>query len=271
MADQVTGHEAGHVVGQGRYLYAISRDLDPAALAEVPGLGDGRLDVLEHRGLSAVVSDVDLEEYGEEGLRRNLERLEWLEEVARRHDEVVHAVAEHGPVAPLRLATICLDDSGVRRRIDEWHAALEQVLDRVEGRREWSVKAFAPRAASQPAESAAPAESATPAEGGAAYLRRKKAETLTRAQGEEQAMQVAEEVHARLSAVSEASRRLPPQDPRLTGHVGTMTLNGAYLVDASRGEEFAEAVRAAQAEHPDAGIDAAGPWPPYSFAMLEQR
>jgi gas vesicle protein GvpL/GvpF len=271
VADQVTGHEAGHVVGQGRYLYAISRDLDPAALAEVPGLGDGRLDVLEHRGLSAVVSDVDLEEYGEEGLRRNLERLEWLEEVARRHDEVVHAVAEHGPVAPLRLATICLDDSGVRRRIDEWHAALEQVLDRVEGRREWSVKAFAPRAASQPAESAAPAESATPAEGGAAYLRRKKAETLTRAQGEEQAMQVAEEVHARLSAVSEASRRLPPQDPRLTGHVGTMTLNGAYLVDASRGEEFAEAVRAAQAEHPDAGIDAAGPWPPYSFAMLEQR
>ena len=259
------------MVGQGRYLYAISRDLDPAALAEVPGLGDGRLDVLEHRGLSAVVSDVDLEEYGEEGLRRNLERLEWLEEVARRHDEVVHAVAEHGPVAPLRLATICLDDIGVRRRIDEWHAALEQVLDRVEGRREWSVKAFAPRAASQPAESAAPAESATPAEGGAAYLRRKKAETLTRAQGEEQAMQVAEEVHARLSAVSEASRRLPPQDPRLTGHVGTMTLNGAYLVDASRGEEFAEAVRAAQAEHPDAGIDAAGPWPPYSFAMLEQR
>jgi hypothetical protein len=50
-----------------------------------------------------------------------------------------------------------------------------------------------------------------------------------------------------------------------------MTLNGAYLVDAARGEEFAAAVRAAQAEHPDAGIDAAGPWPPYSFAMLEQR
>jgi hypothetical protein len=253
------------VVGKGRYLYAISRDLDAAALADVPGLGDGRLDVLEHCGLSAVVSDVDLEEYGEEGLRRNLERLEWLEEVARRHDEVVHAVAEHGPVAPLRLATICLDDIGVRRRIDEWHAALEQVLDRVEGRREWSVKAFAPRAAAQSAEAAAPAE------GGAAYLRRKKAETLTRAQGEEQAMQVAEEVHARLSAISEASRRLPPQDPRLTGHVGTMTLNGAYLVDASRGEDFAEAVRAAQADHPDAGIDAAGPWPPYSFAMLEQR
>jgi hypothetical protein len=265
VAEQATGH-GGRLVGQGRYLYAVSRGLPPDALAGVPGLGDGRLEVLEHQGLSAVVSDVDLEEYGEEGLRRNLERLDWLEEVARRHDEVVHAVAEHGPVAPLRLATICLDDVGVRRRVEEWHDALEQVLDRVDGRSEWSVKAFAARAEPQPAASAPAGEG----EGGAAYLRRKKAETLTRAEGEEQALKVAEEVHARLSAVSVASRRLPPQDPRLTGHVGTMTLNGAYLVDTARAGEFADAVRAAQADHPEAGIDAAGPWPPYSFAMLEQ-
>jgi hypothetical protein len=265
VAEQATGH-GGRLVGQGRYLYAVSRGLPPDALAGVPGLGDGRLEVLEHQGLSAVVSDVDLEEYGEEGLRRNLERLDWLEEVARRHDEVVHAVAEHGPVAPLRLATICLDDVGVRRRVEEWHDALEQVLDRVDGRSEWSVKAFAARAEPQPAASAPAGEG----EGGAAYLRRKKAETLTRAEGEEQALKVAEEVHARLSAVSVASRRLPPQDPRLTGHVGTMTLNGAYLVDTARADEFADAVRAAQADHPEAGIDAAGPWPPYSFAMLEQ-
>jgi hypothetical protein len=126
------------------------------------------------------------------------------------------------------------------------------------------VKAFTARAEPQPAASDAAGE------GGAAYLRRKKAETLTRAEGEEQALKVAEEVHARLSAVSVASRRLPPQDPRLTGHVGTMTLNGAYLVDTARADEFADAVRAAQADHPEAGIDAAGPWPPYSFAMLEQ-
>ena len=46
-----------------------------------------------------------------------------------------------GP-APLRLATICLDDAGVRARLDEWHHALVQALDRVEGRFEWSVKAF---------------------------------------------------------------------------------------------------------------------------------
>ncbi len=127
-----------------RYIYAITRGSNPDPLSDVVGLEGHRVEVVDHRGLMAVVSDVDLDEYGEEPLRANLERLEWLEEVARVHDSVIHAVTAIGPTAPLRLATICLDDGGVRRRLDEWFFALEQILDRVEGRMEWSVKVFAP-------------------------------------------------------------------------------------------------------------------------------
>ena len=39
----------------------------------------------------------------------------------------VQTVAQSAPTAPLRLATICLDDAGVRRRLDEWHDELELV------------------------------------------------------------------------------------------------------------------------------------------------
>ena len=252
---------------RGRYLYAVTRGLTDDQLAGAQGLADAALTTVEHDGLVAVVSDVDLDEYGEEGLRRNLERMEWLEQVARRHDEVVHAVAEHGPVAPLRLATICLGDEGVRHRLVEWHDALAEVLDRVEGRREWSVKAFAARAAETRSE---PTAEVGATGGGAAYLRRKKEQTLSRAQGEEVAVRVAEQVHARLSAHAAASRRLAPQDPRLTGHTGTMTLNSAFLVDEGREPAFVEEVQALQGEHPDAGLELAGPWPPYSFAVLDQ-
>lgn len=248
-----------------RYMYAITRRLDPARLSGSVGLGSLPLEVVEHRDLSAVVSDVDLDEYGEEGLKKNLESLEWLEEVARGHDAVVQAVSAIGATAPLRLATICLDDDGVRRRLDEWYAALEQALDRVEGRMEWSVKAFAPARASR-----GPEPSPT-GSGGAAYLQRKKAESQARQVGEEQAMHLADELHAVLSGLSAASRRLPAQDPRLTGHEGTMTLNGAYLVEADEAAAFESAARSLGAAHPDAGIDLRGPWPPYSFAMLEQR
>ena len=109
---------------RGRYLYAVTRDLAAQDLAEVTGLDGGPLDVVEKDGLAAVVSDVDLAVYGEQGLREHLEDLTWLERVARRHDDVVHAVAQHGPTAPLRLATICLDDDGVRSRLAEWHDGL---------------------------------------------------------------------------------------------------------------------------------------------------
>lgn len=270
MAAPTTG---AAVAETGRYLYAVSRDLDPRALDGLTGLGGGHLDLVEHQGLVAVVSTVDLEEYGEEGLRRNLEDLAWLETAARGHDAVIHAVATAAPTAPLRLATICLDDAGVRLRLREWHSALVQVLDRVEGRSEWSVKVFTRPAdpALAGADVGAGGPEPAPTGGGAAYLRRKKAEAQAREVGEEAAINAATEVHDGLSACAVASRRLQAQDPRLSGHEGTMVLNGAYLVDVSEEAEFARELDRLVETHPQVSIDRRGPWPPYSFAMLEQR
>lgn len=256
--------------GNGRYLYAITRGVPATRLQDTTGLGGGRLDLVEHRGLSAVVGTVALDEFGEEGLRSNLEDLAWLEKVARGHDAVVQAVAELGPTAPLRLATICLDDEGVRARLDEWHDALTQVLDRVEGRREWSVKTFARDTGPGGAEPAEPAASAEGAGAGVAYLQRKRDLTRRRQQSEERAHQLADEIHAALVRHCVASRRLPAQDPRLTGHEGVMTLNGAYLVPVEDGSDFEATVSALAEQHPDAHLALGGPWPPYSFAVLEQ-
>jgi hypothetical protein len=246
-------------------MYAISRGISSADLSGALGIDDGPVEVVEHADLCAAVSTVDLEEYGEEGLRQNLERLDWLEEVARAHDAVVQAVAQTGPTAPLRLATICLDDDGVRRRLDEWHDALRDVLDRVEGRREWSVKVFAPpRAQSTPEDPDAKPLS------GADYLRRKKQATEERRSGDEAALRVAETLYESLAARTVASRRLAPQDPRLTGHEGTMLLNVAYLVEAAEEADFTAAVEDLASSGSDLQVELRGPWPPYSFAVLEQ-
>jgi hypothetical protein len=250
----------------GRYMYAISREVVAPELVSMTGLRDAPLEVVRHGELSAVVSNVDLVEFGEEGLRRNLEDLSWLEEVARKHDEVVHAVAALGPAAPLRLATICMDDDAVRRRLDEWHAALVAVLDRITGRLEWSVKLIAP---SPDLGVSGAVESTDPEETGAAYLLRKKQEMQTRSSREAHLVSLADTVHESLTAQAVASKRLPPQDARLTGLTGTMVLNGAYLVDVDSAARFEEMVRSMESLHPDCQISSSGPWPPYSFAMLE--
>jgi hypothetical protein len=256
------------VAETARYLYAITRRLDPASLSDTPGLGGSALEVVEHRELAAVVSDVALDEYGEAGLRRNLERLDWLEETARTHDTVVKVVSAMGPTAPLRLATICLDDDGVRRRMDEWYTALQQVLDRIEGRLELSVKVFAPHS-----DQAAPVQGASESApgSGAEYLRRKKAATEARRTSEALALEACESIHEGLAKVAVAGRRLPAQDPRLTGHAGTMLLNGAYLVERDEVPVFERTVNELADRFPDLAVDVRGPWPPYSFAMLEQR
>ena len=252
-----------------RYLYAITRGLHEAALAGERGLGDSSVELVHHRGLDAVVSTVDLGEFGEEALRRNLEDLAWLERVARRHDEVVHAVAQRGPAAPLRLATVCLDDEGVRRRLDEWHDAMSAVLDRITGRSEWSVKIVLPE---RPASGQSTEETQASGPGsGAAYLMRKKRETELRATAEQDAAAQADRVYDALGAASVAGRRLQPQDPRLSGHQGTMTLNAAFLVDDEASGAFTDAVAAVSPDLPYGALQVAGPWPPYSFATLEAQ
>ncbi len=262
----------------GSYLYAVCRGLADVDLDEVRGLRERRVRVVEHSGLAAVVSDVDLDEFGDEGMREHLEDLRWLEDVARTHDAVVFAASASAPTAPLRLATICLDDDGVRARLDEWRGPLMRTLDHVANRQEWSVKAYTDSGratgatdrpdgaglADQPARAAGPTVGA-----GADYLRRRKLESTAREQDLAAGRLVADRVHAELSARAVDGRRLALQDPRLSGRRGVMILNGAYLVDTDAASSFRDGVTAVGRAHPSATIEVEGPWPAYSFVSLE--
>ncbi|MGH3463836.1 MAG: GvpL/GvpF family gas vesicle protein, partial [Kribbellaceae bacterium] len=114
-----------------------------------------------------------------------------------------------------------------------------------------------------------PADTSEPTTG-AEYLRRRKDRADDRGQWELQVARVAEEVHTAVSDVAVATRVLPPQDPQLTGLTGAMALNGAYLVDLDRQEQFEQTVTAVRERFPDVTVESGGPWPPYSFAVLDQ-
>jgi len=243
-------------------VFAVARDLQVAELAGTHGFHGATIDVVEHEGLSAVVCDVDLEEFGEEPLTRNLEDLAWVERVARTHNEVVWMVAAVSTCAPLRLVTVCADDDSVRAKVDSLRSDLEDVLDRIEGRQEWSVKVLVPQ------RPVAESPRATPAASGADYLRRKREASDRRRDLTEEAVDAAREVHEVAHDHAVASRRLMPQDPRLTGRTETMVLNAAYLVEAQEHEAFTAALHAAGEQHPLVTVEVEGPWPAYSFAVL---
>lgn len=245
----------------GTYLYAVARG--SASLDDVRGVAGAPVRTLDHGGLTAAVSTVALDEFGEEALRANLEDLGWLERVARAHDQVVAALAARASVAPLRLATVYLDDDGVRRTVDERRDSIERTLARLDGRIECGVKAYLEEGAARGMPENAAAESGT------AYLQRRRAETARHEQDERAAAATGEEIHAELAAVGVASRRHPAQDQRLSGYAGRMILNGAYLVDRDRTGDLEAAVSRLESRLPSVRFELTGPWPPYSFAELE--
>jgi hypothetical protein len=247
------------------YVYAVMDAVtagppqDPA----IPGVNGAPVRRIISGGLAAVVSSVDAARFSEEALRRRLEDLQWLEETARAHHAVVASVAPAGPVAPVRLATVYVDDENVRALLQERAAAFRAALDRIRGRTEWGVKAFV-----VPSDDAGESQQITDAaKPGTSYLMRRRAERDRAARGLQDAVDAAEAVHREISAVAVASRRHPPQDPRLSGKREEMVLNAAYLVDEAGATALPRLVEDRDVQ--GVRLELTGPWVPYSFTTVE--
>jgi gas vesicle protein GvpL/GvpF len=259
------------MTGSATYLYAITRPLSGdrsgalGGLAGLRGVADEPVRAVAAGSLACLVSSVDLGEFGEDALRANLEDLAWLERTARQHDDVVRAAARVTTTIPLRLATICADDAAAARRLAELDGQAASVLDELDGCDEWGVKVFA---VEEPPDDAAPTEPGGST--GAAYLQRRRSQLERRTARTELAGQFADAVYRQLADCAARGYRHRPQDQRLSGVAAPMLLNAAFLVDRQRADEFRRAVDELAAVRPPDAIVLTGPWPPYSFASVEQ-
>jgi hypothetical protein len=249
----------------GVWLYAIT-DRDGADPSRLTGVAGARVRGIAAAGLTAAVSDVDLAEFGEEGLRANLENLTWLEDVARAHHEVIDAARLLFPLLPARFASVYSSTAAMAAEIAGRAGELRVALRRLGECVEWGVKAYAAAAGGQGPVAAGPSMGAgTDAGAGIAYLRRRRAELSAREDSRRAAAAGARAVHDRLSGHAAQSRLYPPQSPALSGIRAPMLLNAAYLLDGGSAGGFGSLVAAAAEAHPELRLDLSGPWPPYSF------
>jgi hypothetical protein len=225
---------------------------------------------IEDRGLAALVSEVPLADFGEDSLRENLNDVAWLEEKAMAHEAVLDAALARTAVVPLRLCTVFAGEEQVRAMLAREHDVLADALERLHGRAEWGVKAWADRGAVE--REALGRDANGEGEGdavsaGTAYMNRRRAEAQAREQVEEIADEWARGIHARLAAVASEALLNPLQRPELSGHEGEMFLNGVYLVSDAEAPAFRAAVGALADEFDRRAveIDLTGPWPAYNF------
>ncbi|MGR8007247.1 GvpL/GvpF family gas vesicle protein [Streptomyces hypolithicus] len=255
-----------------RYVYAVTGPFDGVLPEGVVGLDGEPPRLLHHDGLVAVVSPVPARDFDEAPLKEHLEDLDWLTGTARLHEAVVAALTTVTCPVPLRLATVCVDDSGVRQLIDAGRDRFVETLERLEGRVEWGVKVYVdtepapePAAAQAPPPPHTEAGAAAPASG-RDYLRRRLNRRQARESVWERADAVSRALHGELSRRAEATALHRPQDSRLSESPGQNVLNAAYLVPRERGEEFVAEIGRLAPKEAGIRVEITGPWAPYSFA-----
>jgi hypothetical protein len=262
----------------GIWVYAIADAGDDLTLPTMTGVAGAQVRAAPLRGhgsLTAVVSDADLAEFGEEALRANLEDLDWLAAVAQAHHGVIEAVAQLGTVLPMRLATVYASEASMRASVAGRECGLRAAMDRLRSHAEWGVKGYAAqplaRATGTAAAGGMPPEVADDAGAGSgmAYLRRRRDALSAQRESWRDAADGAQAAHAKLTRLCAASRLHPPQSAQLSGRKEAMVLNGAYLLDNDRAAEFSAAVAALNDSDPRLRLELTGPWPPYSFTAAD--
>lgn len=233
---------------RGLCAYAITRD---HLLSGPPGVH-----LVTHRGLGVVVAEVDLAPFA--GLDKDPSN--WTREpdendplvlLARRHDIVVRTVFEHEPVLPLRFGTILRDEPAAARLLAGHHDEADALLDRVDGHREWGV-----RARLCPPDK--PAEPTTEGMSGTAYLAMRRDRLAAAARTRRDGSSAAAALHEALAqhATEAVSRTRTSAVP---------LLDAAYLVPSQAEPAF----HAETEGHEELAVEVTGPWPPYSFVRLE--
>lgn len=215
------------------HLYALTDH--PAQLVDVAGIDRAGLRVAEVSPvLDAVVSDVAIAE-GQPDEAAILAHAAVVEQLTTTNEAIL----------PARFSGGYPGEKELVEAISEREPRVSEALERVRGCLEIGLRVF---------DHAASGESRTQASG-RAYMRTRLAEVRS-------AERTAAELHDALATDARESTCRVLATPQLL-------LSAAYLLPRSAVEAFRRAVESAERERPGLTFVCTGPWPPYSFAMID--
>jgi hypothetical protein len=260
--------------GEALYLYGVVSADEPPPTTVAGVIPGGPIETVAHEGLAAVVSRVPLSEFGDEHLKRNLERMEWLERTARGHEAVIENVRAQSTMIPMRMCTLFRGTDSVCEMLAREAEPLADALGRLVGRSEWGVKALADVARIHVALSSktAPVTPDDDREAGRRYLEGRQAERRVAREVDRWLHTAISEAHETLGAAAAMSLRNPLQSPELSGYEDEMVLNGVYLIADAAFDRFRTRVDELNERYTPIGLrlELTGPWPPYNFVSLPE-
>ena len=259
----------------GCYVYAVvSGDGTGAA-----GAGDGiepggTVRVVTAGGISAVVSDVDLEAMRKGGSCDEIAEDGWLANAVRAHERVVLAAFHSAPTIPMRFGIVHPDQASVERLLRAHAGDFQEELSRVTAAAEWSVRVYvdADVAVGSGGDGpTAPTATTDTGDGGTAtsgttYLLRARER---RARDERIRTELQRTVDGLTTTLGEIARDVV-MTPQTVADGRNGVFSAAYLVNRDDEHRLVAAADAFNegAEASGVTVEVAGPWPPDHFTTL---
>jgi hypothetical protein len=261
---------AGH---QLVYLYCVA-DKEPK-LKEIGGLAND-LFLICKNDLYAVAGKVEEEDFGEEGLRRNMADFEWVKAKVSVHERIIELVMADTDVIPFKFGILFNTNDSLKAMLEQYGEEFKAILRRLAHKQEWGLKIYCNSEKLKTSFSNDEAEIMkiedeikSSSVGKSYFLKKKKDELIDKTLNEEisECGRESFELLKELSFEARINRLLPKE---VTEREDNMILNSAFLVDREEVGDFQNMIDTLKMHYEDKGflIDCTGPWPPYNFCGL---
>ena len=264
---------------QGIYLYCLAR---PQCLPRLAQGTDNALRGVDSRypvtaqadvdatsQLLAVISEVEIADFSEE----NLQLLAWVGERAGLHEVVVASMMDNSPVMPVKFGTIFRSHASLAHFIASHRFAIEQGLNLLQDKAEWSVKGYlldehhARSVFAEDDAGIALRRTTLSQAPGARYLQQKQLDALIEKALEAGLARTAVELEQALHVQAVSSTALRCHSSAMTGRAERMVFNASFLLSEPALGAFRNVLEIQQSRFREMGVglELRGPWPPYNF------
>lgn len=260
-------------MSSGIYLFCL---IPAESSAKIEGRGiDGEcLLFMETIGdVTAIFSEVSLEDFSGPESRNNFENLAWVAPRALRHEEVVLAAMELGQVLPVRFGTVFSSleaTEPLRQRQDIFNVFFRDTA----GKREWTLKGYAdrPQVRAQMTETRLVEQKEHLAElsPGKRYFFEQKIKEAVNRDVTSWLKETAHDIRRLALEVSDGFSDCRLQSREVTGRDEEMFFHGALLVPDQAAMIVQRKTHEWNERRKARGLrmELSGPWPPYHFSPV---
>lgn len=261
------------------YLYCL-RKKTPALVKAVKTIDEGEAYTVLYKELEAVVSPVDLKEFGSEEIQKKAqEDVNWIKEKAQIHEHVIEKAMGVGekiiPVIPMKFGTIFKTKGNLDRMMGKYYSKFKVNIEKLKGKQEWGVKVYLDEEVFEKQLEKSEAvrkkqKEITSLPKGMDFFAKKQIEEVIKKEKNRKLEKIVQQVFTSLQKPAVKANQGKNLDKAITGKKEPMVLNVNLLIRKEKVAEFQKEVKGLKTKYQNQGliIQESGPWPPYNFVEI---